>query len=227
MDPHMTRRPWCPIRPLAAALTALAAVLALPGPARAQGEVWAPDETPVAGLYMERGKTKVIDVFGSVGLQEGVVLGGGDRSPLSLKPLVGVSFFEFKNSRILLGVTLAVPFSFEMGWGEDVGQVAIAPGLVVGKRPGVHWSWFAGLEVPIVITPERTSGAETEFMGGITMRGGATFWFLSGMGVYGEADVDIYFGSSSALVIGATVGLVVSWELYRFVPAGAAPQGGS
>ena len=222
----MKRRPSRRAARLPGAILGLALVLASPGRAAAQTEVWAAEEAP-ASLYMERGKPEVLDVFGSVALQEGVVLGGGDRAPLSLKPLVGVSFFEFKDTRILLGVTLAVPFSMEIGWGGDVGQVAIAPGLVVGKRPSVHWSWFAGIEVPIVVTPERTSGAETEVMGGLTMRGGATFWFLSGMGVFGEADVDLYFGSGTALVLGATLGLVVSWETYRFVPAGAVPGGGA
>lgn len=207
-------------------------VLGLMAPrAGAQVSGWAgqPD-APAAGSTMGRGKTTVMELFGQLGVQEGVVLGqtgaDGRRAPLGVKPLLGFNFFEIKHTRMLLGVTLAFPFSVEMGWGNDVTQFAIAPGVNLSYRVCANWGWFAGVEIPVVVSPERIEGAPTEVLGGVSLRGGAAWYFTTGLGIFAEANLDLYFGDSAAFVMGVTGGVVLSYEMFRYTPAPAVLGGG-
>jgi len=205
--------------------------LCVPGRAAADApvEVWQAASGSADAMSMPRGRTVARVLYGRIGLEEGVVMGGGVegsdiRAPFGLRPLVGFDFFELGTSRVLLGVTLAVPFSLEMGYGHDLSQLAVAPGVSVSRRECANWGWFAGLEIPIVITPERIEGVETEVIPGIGLRGGAAWYFLAGLGIYAEAGLDIYLGTDRAAVLGLAGGLVVSYEMFRFEPATA--QGG-
>jgi hypothetical protein len=211
------------------AVTLLAAGLACTPPCLAQVSGWAGSSAPPAPSNMGRGPTTVMELFGQIGVQIGGVFDGSQasdvRSPLGIKPLVGLNFFEIKDTRILLGVTLAFPFSVEMGWGNDVNMFAFAPGVQVGRRECANWSWFAGVEIPIVVSPERIAGAATEVLGGIGLRGGAAWYFLSGFGIYGEGSLELYFGDSAAFVMGVTGGIVISWEMFRYTSASASMGG--
>ncbi len=209
----------------------LAAALVLCRPALADGpaETWEAEAVTEDGLYMPRGETVVYEFFANLGVQEGLVLGdaaGSLRAPLGIKPLVGFNFLELGTSRLMLGATLALPFSIEMGFGQDLTQVAVAPGVALSRRTCANWGWFAGIEVPIVVTPERIPGAEPETIVGVGLRGGAAWYFLTGLGVYGEAGVELYFGRDTAAALGVTGGIVVSYEMFRFKPAGTKPAGG-
>lgn len=208
----------------------LALVFLVPHPcaAEAPSEVWASESTPSGGVVIPRGKTIIWELYGNLGVQEGVVLGGEDlRAPLSVKPLVGFNFIQIGSTRLLLGVTMAFPFSLEMGWGTDMAQLALAPGVTISRRECANWGWFAGIEVPLVITPERLEGSTTEVLAGLGLRGGAAWYFLAGLGIYAEANVDLYFGEQNAAVLGVTGGLVLSWEMYRFKPGVSEPAGGT
>jgi hypothetical protein len=190
-------------------------------------ETWGGAPAATGGIEMPRGRTRLLELTGQLGVQEGVVLGERTgRAPLGLKPLFGVNFLEIGSTRLMLGATLALPFSVEIGYGEDIAQVGLVPGVVISRRECANWGWFAGLEVPVVITPERREGAATEVLGGLTLRGGAAWYFLAGLGIYGEADVDIYIGRERAVVLGVTGGLVLSYEMFRFTPGGSGPAGG-
>jgi hypothetical protein len=209
----------------------LAGALVLCRPAAADGpvETWEPVAVAEEGMVMPRGETVVYEFFANLGVQEGLVLGEAARSlraPLSIKPLVGFSFLELGSSRLMLGATLAFPFSIEMGYGHDLAQLAVAPGVTLSRRECANWGWFAGVEVPIVITPERIPGASTETLVGVGLRGGAAWYFLAGLGVYGEANVELYFGPETAATLGVTGGLVLSYEIFRFKAAGTKPAGG-
>jgi hypothetical protein len=210
----------------------LAAALLLCRPAAADGpvETWEPAAVTEDALAMPRGETVVYEFFANLGVQEGLVLGdaaGSLRSPLGIKPLVGFNFLELGSSRLMLGATLALPFSIELGYGQDFAQVAVSPGVALSRRECANWGWFAGLEVPIVITPERIPGASPETIVGVGLRGGAAWYFLTGLGVYGEAGFELYFGKETAAALGVTGGIVVSYEMFRFRPAGTKPAGGA
>ncbi len=209
----------------------LVAALVLCRPALADGpvETWEPEAVTEDGLYMPRGETVVYEFFANLGVQEGLVLGdaaGSLRAPLGLKPLVGFNFLALGSSRLMLGATLALPFSIEMGYGQDFAQLAVAPGVALSRRECANWGWFAGIEVPVVVTPERIPGAEPETIVGVGLRGGAAWYFLAGLGVYGEAGFELYFGRDTAAALGVTGGIILSYEMFRFKPAGTKPAGG-
>jgi hypothetical protein len=205
--------------------------LARAGPVSAVGpsEVWVSGTAESNEPKMPRGTTVIYEFFAHLGVQEGLVLGeaaGSLRAPLGVKPLFGFNFLELGSTRILFGATLSVPFSVEMGFGHDLAQFAVAPGAALSRRECANWGWFAGLEVPVVVTPERREGAKAEVLVGVTARGGAAWYFLTGFGVYGEASLDVYFGPQTAAAIGVTAGLVLSYEMFRFKPAAVEPAGG-
>ncbi len=211
--------------------TALVMLLArIPG-VHAQVSGWAGSSSPAVGSGMGRGQTRVLELFGQVGLQEGVVAGdtgaSDQRSPLALKPLIGLNFHEIAHTRIMVGVTLAFPFSLEMGFGHDISQVAVAPGVLVSRRECASWGWYAGAELPVVITPERIVGAQTEALFGVSLRGGASWYFTAGFGVFAEMNMDLYFGDSAAFVFGGTAGIVVSYEMFRYGLSTGVPAGGA
>ena len=210
-------------------LLAAALLLCRPALADAPVETWEAEAVQEEGMHMPRGETVVYEFFANLGVQEGLVLGDAAaslRSPLGLKPLVGFNFLKFGSSRLMLGATLALPFSIEMGYGQDLAQLAVAPGVALSRRECANWGWFAGLEVPVVVTPERIPGAEPETLLGVGLRGGAAWYFLTGIGVYGEAGFELYFGPETAATLGLTGGIVVSYEMFRFKPAGTKPAGG-
>lgn len=198
-------------------------VLAIASLSARPGAAWGAQDDDPARLGL--GETVVHELFGQIGLQEGVVVGTDGsvdrpRAPLGVKPLVGFSFHEIASSRVLLGLTLAVPFSVETTWGRKLVQVGVAPGVVVSRRECAGLGWFAGLEVPFVVTPERTRGARTEVLAGLTLRGGAAWYFCAGLGLFAEVDFDVYVGTSTAFVVGGTAGVVVSYEMFRYRTAG-------
>jgi hypothetical protein len=218
------------VRVLCWCLPAAALVLCRPAAADGPAESWEPAAVAEEGLHMPRGETVVYEFFANLGVQEGLVLGdaaGSLRAPLGLKPLVGFNFLELGSSRLMLGATLALPFSIELGYGQDFAQVAVAPGVALSRRECANWGWFAGIEVPIVITPERIPGADPETILGVGLRGGAAWYFLTGFGIYGEAGFELYFGRETAAALGVTGGIVVSYEMFRFKPAGNKPAGGA
>jgi len=218
------------VRVLCWCLLAAALVLCRPAVADDPVETWEPAAVTQDGLNMPRGETVVYEFFANLGVQEGLVFGdaaGSLRSPLGIKPLVGFNFLALGSSRLMLGATLSLPFSIEMGYGQDFAQVAVAPGVALSRRECANWGWFAGIEVPIVITPERIPGADPETILGVGLRGGAAWYFLTGFGIYGEAGFELYFGKQTAAALGVTGGIVVSYEMFRFKPAGTKPAGGA
>jgi hypothetical protein len=117
-----------------------------------------------------------------------------------------------------LGLTFGNPLGIQHGFAlrttgavEGVGQVVMTPSYLMWRR----WSALAvhgRAGVPFVLTPDATWGLE--------LAGGATWFFLGGIGLSGELVGDLYYGAgtleSHAVtypVLSAQLGLVVAYEV--------------
>jgi hypothetical protein len=117
-----------------------------------------------------------------------------------------------------VAVTLGNPLGVQHGAAlrtsiavEGVGQVVMTPSYLAYER----WRAFAvhgRAGIPLVLTPEVTWGLEAA--------GGATWFFLGGVGASAEIVGDVFYGAGTAEVAAATypvlsgqVGLVAAYEV--------------
>ena len=200
------------------AVAAAAAMLALLSPcrsARGQDEGWGASPTLAyyaPGLQAKPKKLKTYEVHASLAFQEGGVLAPSpSRSPMSLRAMVGVNVFKFSvkalGGRVLTGPFVALPFSIEIGYLEDIQQYAPAVGWQFSGRPSKHWKWMFGIQVSLVTPDYNIAGPGVHL--------GAAYYFLAGFGIFGEANLDAYFGSKNVLTAGGTAGLLITYEFYK------------
>jgi hypothetical protein len=205
----------------AAAAAALLASLLPCKNARGQDEGWG-TSTSLAyyapGLQQKPKKLQTYEVHASLAFQEGGVLAPSpSRSPMSLRAMIGVNVLKFNvkglGGRILHGPFVALPLSIEIGYLQDIQQYGPAVGWQFSGRPSKHWKWMLGIQVSFV-TPDINAAGP-----GIHL--GAAYYFLAGFGIFGEADIDAYFGGGkAALTAGGTAGLLITYEFYRIKESG-------
>ncbi len=205
--------PWTA---MTAATMILLMVLFLCGEASSQVERWGSSTGmayygPVAAPRAK--KLRTYEVHGSLAIQEGVVLAPSpSRSPMSLRAMVGVNVFKFHiaalGGRILNGPFFSFPFSIEIGYLEDIKQFGPALGWQFSARPSPHWKWLAGIQISL-ITPDVNAVGPGIYLG-------AVYYFLAGFGIFGEANLDVYFASArNSLTAGGTVGVAITYEFFR------------
>lgn len=204
------------VRLLAAFTPVLAAVLLCAGgPARAQDESWGTSGS--LGYYQPIGpqkvkKLKIYEIHASLAAQPiGIAVPGPVRTPISLRVMAGVNLFKFKSDplggMILTGPFVTMPFSIEIGYLSDIVQFGPGIGWQFSCRPSKHWKWFFDIQAAV--------SANGGFAGGPGIHLGFVYYFLSGFGLFGDADFESYFGEKSAFTVGLSVGLIMTYEIFK------------
>jgi hypothetical protein len=194
---------------------AVAALVFASGNAHGQDESWGTSGS--LGYYQPIGpqkvkKLKIYEVHASLAAQPiGVALPGPVRTPIGLRVMAGVNLFKFKSDplggRVLHGPFVTVPFSIEIGYLSDMVQFGPGIGWQFSGRPSQHWKWFFDIQAAVA--------ANGGIAGGPGVHLGFVYYFLSGFGLFGDADIESYFGKESAFTVGLSVGLIMTYEIFK------------
>jgi len=153
-----------------------------------------------------------IEIYGSVAFQEGGTLApSAVRSPMSLRFLLGVNFLKLNISslggRILHGPFFSLPFSIEIGYLQDIKEFGPAIGWQFSGRPSKHWKWLFGVQLSWITPDYNLVGPGIQF--------GGVYYFLAGLGLFAEANIDAYFGGPNVLTAGGSAGIIFDYEFYK------------
>jgi len=198
-----------------AAIAAAAAFMLISSEGHAQEEGWS-ESTGLAyyqPMAQPRGKElRIYEIHGSLAGQIGVAAPGPSRSPISLRVLAGVNLLKFDipalGGRILHGPFITFPFSIEIGYLQDIAQFGPGAGWQFSGRPSRHWKWIFGIQAALAANGGASGGPGLHF--------GAVYYFLSGFGLFGEINLETYFGSSNAFTAGISAGLMITYEIFKY-----------
>ena len=158
-------------------------------------------------------KLHVYEIHASLAVQPvGVAAPGPARTPIGLRVMAGANVLKFDvpglGGRVLHGPFITFPFSIEIGYLEDVMQFGPGVGWQFSGRPSKHWKWFFDIQVAMAVNGGTCAGPGVHV--------GAAYYFLSGFGLFGDVDIESYFGADAgAFTVGLSVGLLMTYEIFK------------